>query len=118
MKATPETLTECANCGKAWPESALREIPLRSIPERVAAGEVMPYGECPTCGALCHNPSGLLESAPVLYQESKALLDTLFATGLASLPGDAAFEVRRACDDLMLTLRRISPDAGRKEDAS
>lgn len=44
---------ECANCGKLWDDSDLHEI-THGIWERVAPGELMPSGECPECGALCH----------------------------------------------------------------
>jgi len=43
---------ECANCGKQWPLEKLKEI--KHLTERVAPGEIMPSGECPECGAVCH----------------------------------------------------------------
>jgi hypothetical protein len=45
-------LTECQNCGVAREEDQLHEV--RDIFQRVAAGEPMPAGECPDCGAICH----------------------------------------------------------------
>lgn len=44
---------QCQNCLKVWNESKLKlEIP--DLQERVLSGEPMPAGECPECGALCH----------------------------------------------------------------
>lgn len=43
---------ECQNCGKRWPLEKLKEI--LHLLERVAPGEIMPSGECPECGAVCH----------------------------------------------------------------
>lgn len=44
----------CQNCQQVWAETDLKEI--RRLHERVAPGEPMPSGECPTedCGAVCH----------------------------------------------------------------
>lgn len=45
---------QCENCGAHYTEGELR--PVRHIDVRVAPGEPMPAGECPSpgCGALCH----------------------------------------------------------------
>lgn len=43
---------KCADCGSCWHEDQLREI--QDLMQRVAPGEIMPSGECPDCGALCH----------------------------------------------------------------
>lgn len=40
---------ECQNCGERW-----HEEDLNPVKERVAPGEPMPAGECPDCGAVCH----------------------------------------------------------------
>lgn len=45
-------LFECQNCRKKWKESELK--PVRDVSQRVTAGEPFPAGECPECGALCH----------------------------------------------------------------
>lgn len=50
--APVEPIYECQNCACRWIESELQ--PIEDIFERVAPGEVMPAGECPSCGALCH----------------------------------------------------------------
>ena len=42
----------CQDCGGVWPEVDL--LPIRHLEERVAPGEPVPSGECPLCGALCH----------------------------------------------------------------
>lgn len=43
---------QCGNCQKMFPETRLHEI--KRLWERVEAGEEMPLGECPECGALVH----------------------------------------------------------------
>jgi hypothetical protein len=42
----------CADCAWTGRERDCGEIV--SLPQRVAPGEIMPAGECPECGALCH----------------------------------------------------------------
>ena len=44
--------TCCGNCLKVWDADSLNDIVHYS--ERVEAGEEEPVGECPECGALCH----------------------------------------------------------------
>jgi len=47
---------ECQNCGKRMVEADLKnafpDIP--DLCERVCPGEIVPWGECPDCGALVH----------------------------------------------------------------
>lgn len=43
---------ECADCDWTGPQSELNE--LVDVLERVGAGEAMPAGECPECGAVAH----------------------------------------------------------------
>lgn len=58
---------QCQNCLKIWHESQLKtEIP--DLQERVAPGETMPAGECPECGALCHQ----LDNEDELEEEDEA----------------------------------------------
>jgi hypothetical protein len=46
-------LHTCQNCTSLWRDDQIKtEIP--DIQERVSPGEPMPSGECPECGALCH----------------------------------------------------------------
>jgi len=47
---------ECQDCGQHWTEENLE--PIRDVFQRVAPGEIMPAGECPECGALCHEAKG------------------------------------------------------------
>ncbi|SRR6266700_33880 len=49
-EASPQN--QCANCGRRWSESYLTEV--KNLHQRVSPGEIMPSGECPVCGALCH----------------------------------------------------------------
>lgn len=46
-----EPLSKCPNCERVFPQSSLKEI--QDLGQRVTAGEPMPSGECPECGALC-----------------------------------------------------------------
>lgn len=46
-------LHSCADCAKLWHTDQLEEI-THGIWERCQPGEIMPSGECPECGALCH----------------------------------------------------------------
>jgi Zn finger protein HypA/HybF involved in hydrogenase expression len=43
----------CQNCEWEGMDSETKEI--EDISMRVSAGELVPAGECPLCGALCHN---------------------------------------------------------------
>lgn len=49
---TGEPTAQCQNCKAAWLIERLN--PIKDIHQRVAPGEIMPAGECPRCGALCH----------------------------------------------------------------
>lgn len=44
--------TECSDCGITGDVETLDQI--RNFWDRVTPGEIMPAGECPHCGALCH----------------------------------------------------------------
>lgn len=52
---TQETydLYECQNCGKHWHLADLN-LDIPHYHERVDIDEPEPAGECPECGALCH----------------------------------------------------------------
>lgn len=43
---------QCQNCERLWLEDSLN--PVANIEQRVEPGEPMPAGECPACGAVCH----------------------------------------------------------------
>ena len=49
----PEKMFECDNCFKKWGEGDL-VVPAPHLEQRVGPGEFMPAGECPDCGAFCH----------------------------------------------------------------
>ncbi len=55
LDETPEGYAKCRcqNCGKGWREKDLIN-PIPDLHERVDPGEPMPNGECPGCGAVCH----------------------------------------------------------------
>jgi len=51
---TEEELSEqCQNCDRLFKEDELIN-PIPDLEQRVAPGEIMPSGECPACGAVCH----------------------------------------------------------------
>lgn len=50
------TKVACENC--TWIGLSDRCKPIQKLSERVAPGEIMPYGECPGCGAVCHEYTG------------------------------------------------------------
>lgn len=52
----PDAVHVCQNCGAERREDQL--LPIKDVFERVAAGEPMPSGECPECGALCQMRTG------------------------------------------------------------
>jgi len=43
----------CQNCGRVWSLGEI-EPDIDNFEMRVGAGEICPAGECPECGALCH----------------------------------------------------------------
>jgi hypothetical protein len=47
-----ENLAECQDCGEAWHIDHVKEA--QDLAQRVSPGEIVPAGECPSCGALCH----------------------------------------------------------------
>lgn len=51
-KEEDRTMYACQDCEWTGPEDDLEG--LRHGHERVAPGESMPAGECPECGACCH----------------------------------------------------------------
>jgi hypothetical protein len=50
---TTEDKSICQNCGKTFPDHKLNEIGSGGFWERVQPGDIMPTGECPSCGSLC-----------------------------------------------------------------
>ncbi len=50
--AEKKDLNRCNNCGKLWTTDQLERID--DFWDRVNAGEIMPSGQCPDCGCLCH----------------------------------------------------------------
>lgn len=43
----------CQSCEREWDFADLDQI--AHVTERVEPGEVMPAGQCPECGAVCHD---------------------------------------------------------------
>lgn len=52
-----ETIVLCTNC--SWVGNDDECKPIKDLGQRVNAGEQMPAGECPECGALAYNISSL-----------------------------------------------------------
>lgn len=47
--------SECSDCGQVWKDGDIKQlIDIHHLWERISPGEVVPSGECPNCGALCH----------------------------------------------------------------
>ena len=70
---------QCDNC--SWEGMSDEVVEVADLTERVAAGEIMPAGECPECGALAHYEDS---AAPKLSQQG--VLHSLRAE-LAQLKG-------------------------------
>ena len=49
---SPTDKAICGNCRGIYENESL--LPLQDLEQRSAAGEEVPAGECPECGALCH----------------------------------------------------------------
>jgi hypothetical protein len=45
---------QCENCGKFFGNTWEFDQEVDDLLERVSPGEIMPYGQCPDCGALVH----------------------------------------------------------------
>lgn len=45
-------LARCDDCRRVWATGDL--VRINDFWDRVNAGEIMPSGQCPSCGALCH----------------------------------------------------------------
>jgi len=45
----------CQDCESTWSVDALD--PITHLIQRVGPGEIMPAGQCPECGAVCHGPA-------------------------------------------------------------
>lgn len=52
----PKEVVSCSNC--EWEGSPDEVNDIKDILMRVLPGEIMPYGECPECGCLCHGKKG------------------------------------------------------------
>ncbi len=74
---------QCQNCDKIWQDSEINEH-ISNLRERVSTGELMPSGECPECGALCHwyidNGTDCSALHP-LSEEACQIIDAEFFTG-------------------------------------
>jgi DNA-directed RNA polymerase subunit RPC12/RpoP len=49
---TEERRARCEDCDERFTEDQL--VPADDLADRVAPGEIVPAGQCPTCGSLCH----------------------------------------------------------------
>lgn len=48
---------ECANCAERWDLGELADV--RDLTERLAPGDEVPMGECPSCGCFCYPTEGV-----------------------------------------------------------
>ncbi len=68
----------CQNCD--WEGDPSKTKPVKDLEERVAPGEILPVGECPRCGAVCHlkktyvfeGPDGKRKSVDALSEDDAA----------------------------------------------
>jgi hypothetical protein len=72
-----ENLSVCQNCRKTFASDQLEEI-THGFWERVSPGEIVPSGECPRCGALCHPVENALSP---FVSAAKKLVEIVSATG-------------------------------------
>lgn len=67
----------CQNCDWRGPEEAL-VAEIHDLEQRVGVGEPMPAGECPECGALCHEdeapPRYTAEPGRNIYRDGKPFI--------------------------------------------
>lgn len=102
----------CQDCLKEYHYSEDHEDMeyAESLVERVAPGEHMPAGQCPSCGALCTDKEANLKQAfntirqdilkdPELFRKQRVLIDILADT----LPGDAA-ELMEGLSDFLAAI--------------
>jgi len=54
----PPKRFECQDCGTRFADESELVWPISDLEERVLPGEIMPYGECPECGAVVHLMKG------------------------------------------------------------
>ena len=69
-----DRVIKCQGCDKLMSEDQV--IPLESVPDllqRIAPGEVLPFGECPDleCGALCHEVGETSEEWIILFNKGE-----------------------------------------------
>lgn len=92
----------CPDCRWQGPASACDIV--ADIQERIAAGETVPAGECPKCGALCQLDSAIAcEQAESKMLEALRLVDSEF--GKAAADGATAKPTIRALNDMWLAVR-------------
>ena len=52
MKKDETVFVRCESCGVVMDMQDVRAI--ENLLQRVSPGEIVPYGQCPDCGCLCH----------------------------------------------------------------
>lgn len=94
-----EERVECQNCD--WAGERKDCNPIADIMERVDAGELMPAGECPKCGALCHFQRELEISQS---SDNKATLQGLTpdSDGFWITAGNASVYLKRTDEGLVV----------------
>ena len=80
---------QCQNCNLRMDLKALR--PVKDLLARVVAGEVMPYGQCPGCEALCHKVE---EKKPASENARPAIEEAILEIAFKSNPQEQAIIFR------------------------
>ena len=64
---------KCENC--SWSGDFTEQDVIDNLYDRVAGGEIMPSGQCPECGSLCHEPNTMQDALKALLERAEKGLD-------------------------------------------
>jgi hypothetical protein len=112
-----DVLIKCQGCDKVMTEKQV--IPLENVPDllqRIAPGEVVPFGECRECGALCHK---IEETSRIIGSESLAqkLAPYLMPKLLEDLDDEIAEKVQfHADNNMVLDYDEITAEVAQRAD--
>jgi hypothetical protein len=103
----------CQGCDKVWREDQV--IPLESVPDllqRIAPGEVVPFGECRECGSLCHK----LDVKEAAEAQAKLLAPHLIPKLLEDLDDEIGMRVQHHVDNMVLDYDEITAEVAQRAD--
>ena len=114
---------ECQGCDKVWRttksvhEFTLEDqvIPLESVPDllqRIAPGDVVPFGECRECGALCHK----LDVKEAAEAQAKLLAPHLIPKLLEDLDDEIEEKIQTHFDNMDLDYDEITAEVAQRAD--